>query len=321
MSAISPTERETWQKIAAHHQLLQLEQKRVYWADRAKASEDYPDTELYTAFDGGSGTQFWLPHMSAADAEGPNKAVSEKHTQGFKIMNGLVHGDRMSHVIISPACVVAGANHVCESILTVINSAYEEHGDLPTKFSVQLDNATCNHCSLVFAFVGLYVLLGVFKSARIRFQLPDHAHDIYDAFHGITKAAVLRQTFFSLEEMIGIIKEAHKFDRRSTAPVPLMGPDVQVSNLWHVRNFWEWLFPGHATDKDFACRGSAVVYEGMARFHDFELRLEEGAAEDRQVGLWAKQYMSTPSYHYVGTLTTMSMYKAIVQGNQCMYIS
>ena len=317
LSAITPEERALWQKVAARHQMLQLEQKKEYWADRAKAAEDYPHTELYTAFDGGSGNEFWLPHLSAAAAEGPNKAQSEKHTQGFKVMNGLVHGDARSHVILSPACVVAGANHVCESILTVINTAYEEHGDLPKKFAVQLDNASVNHCSLVLAFVGLYVLFGVFTCARIRFQLPDHAHDIYDAFQGISKSAVARYTFYALDEMIDIIRGAHKVDRQGLAPKPLMGPDVLVSNLWEVRDFWEWLFPGHSSDPSQAfCRGSSVVYEGLTRFHDFEIRLEEPDAAGNRVGLWAKQYMSTPSYQYVGTLTTVDMYKSVTQNRQ-----
>ena len=318
MSGISPAERALWQKVAARHQMLQLDQKKVYWADRAEAAADYPHTELYCAFDGGSGHEFWLPHLSPAAAEGPNKAASEKHTQGFKIMNGLVHGDRRSHVIISPSCVVAGANHVCESILTVINTAYEEHGNLPKKYSVQLDNASVNHCSLTLAFVGLYVLFGVFTSARIRFQLPDHAHDIYDAFQGITKTAIERQTYYTLEEMIDIIRGAHRADRQAADSKPVMGPDVLVSNLWQVRDFWEWLFPGHGADSAQAfARGSAVVYEGLSRFHDFEIRLEEpDAAAGHRVGLWAKQYMSTPSYRYVGTLTTVDMLKSVTQGRQ-----
>ena len=27
---------------------------------------------------------------------------------------------------------------------------------------------------------------------------------------------------------------------------PAMGPDVLVSNLWVLRDFWQWMFPGHA---------------------------------------------------------------------------
>lgn len=318
LSAISPAERAVWQQVAARHQLLQLDQKKVYWADRAQAAADYPHSELYTAFDGGSGNEFWLPHLSPAASEGPNKACAEKHTQAFKIMNGLVHGDRRSHVIISPACVTAGANHVCESLLTVINTAYEEHGDLPKKFSVQLDNATVNHCSLIFAFVGLYVLFGVFTSARIRFQLPDHAHDIYDAFQGISKTAVARHTFYTLDEMIDIIRGAHRAHRQAVGHKPVMGPDVLVSNLWEVRDFWEWLFPGHGADSAQAfSRGSAVFYEGMSRFHDFEIRREkEIDATGPRVGLWAKQYMTTPTYFYVGTLTTLSMYKAVAMNRK-----
>ena len=84
------------------------------------------------------------------------------------IRTGLVHGDLRSHVILSPPCIVAGANHVCECIALAINVAYEDHGDLPRKASVQLDNASTNHNMLVFGFVSLYVMFGFFDTFRVR---------------------------------------------------------------------------------------------------------------------------------------------------------
>jgi hypothetical protein len=69
LSAIAPAEREAWQDIAAKHQALQLAQKQTYATDRARAAQDYPNTEIYMAFDGGSGYEFWLPHFSAKSAE------------------------------------------------------------------------------------------------------------------------------------------------------------------------------------------------------------------------------------------------------------
>ena len=42
---------------------------------------------------------------------------------------------------------------------------------------------------------------------------------------------------------------------------PIMGPDVLVSNLWQVRDFWEWLFPGyHDCPADRACPQSVEHY-------------------------------------------------------------
>ena len=52
---------------------------------RAQAAQDFPDTELYLAFDGGSGYEFWLPHLAAADVEGPNKAADNVHCPNFKV--------------------------------------------------------------------------------------------------------------------------------------------------------------------------------------------------------------------------------------------
>jgi hypothetical protein len=87
------------------------------------------------------------------------------------VVSGLVHGDLRSHVILSPPCVVAGSSHVCESLLITINTAYEDHGNLPKMASVQLDNASPNHSMLVFAFVAQYVLFGIFDKFRVRFEL------------------------------------------------------------------------------------------------------------------------------------------------------
>ena len=312
LSAITPAERRGWQEVAARHQTLQLAQKKVYATDRARAAMDYPETEIYMAFDGGSGHEFWLPHFSPNSAEVASKQVDGVHTPCFKIMNGVIHGDSRSHVIISPPSVVAGANHVCESLLIAINTAYHEHGDLPTKFSVQLDNASPNHNTLVFTFIGLYVLFGVFDVARIRFELPDHAHDIYDLFQAIHKTAVCRATYFSLAELIDIIKSAH-LGGRETA---LMGKDVLVSNLWQVRDFWEWLFPGHGQkggETESFTKGAGIFYDGMAQYHDFELRRFTGDGGELQVGLWGKRFMSDGSLRLIGTLTSWNLYRAVTE--------
>ena len=323
LSAIAPGERNAWQNVAAKHQELQLAQKHVYATDRARAAQDYPNTEIYMAFDGGSGHEFWLPHFSAKSDEVMSKVADGKHTPGFKIMNGLVHGDVRSHVIISPASVVAGSNHTCECIAIAINTAFDEHGDLPRKFSVQLDNATNNHSILVFTFIALYVLMGVFDEARIRFELPDHAHDIYDLFQAIHKTAVCDETFFTLEELINIIKSAHRggINRSSSATreatKALMGADVLVSNLWEVRDFWEWLFPGHSKrDKESFARGAGIYYENVKGFHDFTLRRLRGIDGEVQVGLWGKRYMSGPTLRFLGTLTTWNLYTRVTQNKE-----
>jgi len=123
-------ERDSWRNLAAVHQNLQLEQKKVvtvastltcqstsvwstvsgqpfdvdnmtisrlrqlqvYAADRAKAAVDFPASELYLAFDGGSGFEFWLPHISPHGSELPNKGTDKAHTSPVKVMNGHVCG-------------------------------------------------------------------------------------------------------------------------------------------------------------------------------------------------------------------------------------
>ena len=101
--------REIWERLAAKHQWLQLSQKKQYAVDRAEAANTFPsrDGELYIGIDGGSGFEVHLPHFSAFALEGPNKALQKHHTLPFKVMNGLVHGDTRSHVLLSPGSIVA----------------------------------------------------------------------------------------------------------------------------------------------------------------------------------------------------------------------
>ena len=61
---------------------------KVYVVDGSRAALDFPNTELYLAFDGGSGCEFWLPHLAPHDIEGPNKLIEKHHTSPFKVMNG-----------------------------------------------------------------------------------------------------------------------------------------------------------------------------------------------------------------------------------------
>ena len=82
--------------------------------------------------------------MSASASEGPSKAIEGFSTVPMKVFNGIVHGDRRSHVILSPGVIGATASHTCECLTTMINTAYAEHGNWPSKLSVQFDGASNN---------------------------------------------------------------------------------------------------------------------------------------------------------------------------------
>ena len=331
--ATAPTdaERVRWRALMTHHQLLQLGQKRAYVVSRAISATDFPDTDLYLGFDGGSGYEFWLPHLAPAAAEGVSKAADQAHTPGFKVMNGIVHGAPYSHVILSPWSIVAGSNHVCECLAVAINTCILEYGRLPPSVTLQGDNSSVNHSNCVLAFLAVYVLFGCFKSARLRFMLEHHAHDVYDAFHGVTKRAVERHTYYFMEELIAIIKGAHALagekvssaaragstaSAASAAAAPEApgrgvsgwGHDVRVANLFEIRDVWEWLYPG----RDLA-RGACAYFEPIAPYHDFELRRDTRERGNVKVELWAKEFMTSQTYSYVGTMTSWKLYKAVAQ--------
>lgn len=102
-----------------------------------------------------------------------------------------------------------------------------------------------------------------------------------------------------------------------------------MTNLWSIRNFWEWLAPGIGANRDRALASAAfVTYENLSSYRDF---LIQGEHESRQpsagsmgsagslssmgsVGLWAKQFMTDADYKYMGTLTNNAMFESIVTG-------
>ena len=56
---------------------------------------------------------------------------------------------------------------------------------------------------------------------------------------------VQRHTYFHLEEMLALIEAAHQQSRDDGEMLPAVGHDVKVSNLFEVRDFWEWLASGY----------------------------------------------------------------------------
>ena len=314
-----------WQSLFAEHQFLQRAQKREYANDRVRAAAN-PRQEAYLAMDGGSGFDFVLPHLSAASAELPSKALAASHTVPMKVMNGLVHGDSRSHVILSPGVIKGNASYVCECQAILVNAIFKEHGDVPPLMTVQLDNAPTNHNILVLVFNALYVLEQITLENRVRFELPNHAHDVYDSFHSIHARRVAASTFYSLQELDDIIVDSHSGARdaaaRDSAISAAMGHDVLVSHLWKVRDFWDWLAPGYHSPNgrlDALMRAGFVYYDQISGLHDFLLKKEESSTPANvRVGLWAKRYMSSPSseYRFLGTLVTRELFDQVVGERQ-----
>ena len=143
------------------------------------------------------------------------------------------------------------------------------------------------------------------------------------AIQAIHAAAVRKGTFFHLDEMIRLIEGAHHAGRGCGVSGvrgekrPEMGHEVLVSNLWEVRDIWNWLAPGWSSGSKEEARSRAafVSYDGLQRYRDFSMRLEASSTIDNpRVGLWAKAFMSDTQYEYVGTLTTLQLYNAVCQG-------
>jgi len=267
--------------------------------------------------DCGSGQEFVFPHLAAADREGPNKVLDNASTVPMKVCNGLIHGDTRFHVILSPGVVGATANHTIECLTIMINTVLHEQGTMPHEYSLQLDGASVNKNILVFAYLSLYVLFGVFRRARGRCELEHHAHDIYDAVHAVHAGRVKASTFFFLEELMSIVEAAHEVANDKSQQNPVAGHDVQVSCLWQVRDFWEWLCPGYTDEatREHAFKNAAFAsFSSFRGYRDFLMELEKDSTpENPRVGLWAKPYMTSVEYEFLGTIITKESYDAVTR--------
>ena len=268
--------------------------------------------------DCGSGHDFVLPHLSPADREGPNKLLDNVSTVPMKVCNGLVHGDRRSHVILSPGVIGATANHAIECMIIMINEVLEVHDVLPDQFTLQCDGASTNKNILMLASLAMFVMEGVFRTARLCMELEHHAHDVYDAFQAIHARLVRRSTYFYLDELIGLIEAAHTSSGDQDAKHPVVGHDVKVSNLWELRDFWEWLAPGYTLEstRPYALANAAFSYfSSLQGYRDFLVRVEVGSTpQNPKVGLWAKAYMTSKDYEYMGTLLTKESFDSVTRG-------
>ena len=102
----------------------------------------------------------------------------------------------------------------------------------------------------------------------------------------------------------------------SHAKCPVVGHDVMVSNLWDLRDFWEWLCPGYTDQKtrDHALANAAFTsYGGIRHLRDFKMELESGDPDNPSIGLWAKPYMTTKDYTYLGTILSRKSVDMVVR--------
>ncbi len=131
---------------------------------------------------------------------------------------------------------------------------------------------------------------------------------------------------FLLRRVAVHIRGAHEHGRDETALNPIVGHDVlalaeiaggnratlclrlgphamhcwvapepircKVSNLFDVRDIWEWLCPGYTDNKtcEFALANAAFAsYLGLRKFSEFKLEVESTSTEGcRSICLWAK---------------------------------
>lgn len=209
----------------------------------------------------------------------------------------------------------------------MVNTVYEEHKVVPHRLTVQGDNAATNKTWVVLGVLGVYGVEGVINEGRLRCCMEEHAHDIYDAYHGIHVTRLSQETYFTLDEVEHIIKDAHRqaYDRHAAEGgenKPIMGHDVLVSCLWEIRDFWEWLVPGRndetkqGTTSSFSI-AAFVSYKNLHKYRDFLLKHEDRSTpENPVIGLWAKHFMTDANYTYIGTFMTKELLYGVIANRE-----
>ena len=81
-------------------------------------------------------------------------------------------------------------------------------------------------------------------------------------------------TVFAHCELIDIIKASHSMKHNVNCARPLVGHDVMVSDLFQVRDFWEWLAPGYSNPKT-----RPYAFGTLRALRDFQMKLESGSTE------------------------------------------
>ena len=92
----------------------------------------------------------------------------------------------------------------------MVNTVYEEHNTVPKRLTAQGDNAATNNTRVVLGVLGVYGIEGVTEEGRLRMCMEDHAHDVYDAYHGIHVTRLSQETYFTIDEMEHVIIDAHR---------------------------------------------------------------------------------------------------------------
>ena len=91
---------------------------------------------------------------------------------------------------------------------------------------------------------------------------------------------VQRHTYFHLEDMIALIEAGHQQSGDDREMCPVVGHDVKVSNLFEVRDFWEWLAPGYTnpSTRPYALSNAAFAsFSSFQGYRDFLVQLETGS--------------------------------------------
>ena len=128
---------------------------------------------------------------------------------------------------------------------------------------------------------------------------------------------VQRHTDFHLEEMLALIEAAHQQSRDDGEMLPAVGHDVKVSNLFEVRDFWEWLASGYTDPSTRPYYFSNVAFASFSSFQgyrDFLVQLETGSTQKTRVWVRGPKHTSRPRVMFLGTLITKQRFDTVTQG-------
>lgn len=137
----------------------------------------FPGKCLSVIIDGAESSRYKVPYT--CDTSHTTAAAWKPK---LHVMGALVHGFGAYAALYTDACK-AGHNVTCQALLQVLKLVAARRGGLPPHLYLQLDNTT-RQCKGKFigGFLGVLILIGVFKSITVGYLPVGHTHEDIDQF-------------------------------------------------------------------------------------------------------------------------------------------
>lgn len=191
------TEKRNLEKLYEDHLEKQYAHRLVYYRTRAKSAREFQNLSMIIDAAGGAGTTH-SPRMKYI-----SKSCQPRHKMmKIKLTVAKIHGYGSYTYINFNRVETLGGNLTVDLIMRTIYGYMKNRGLRKLRnVYIQLDNVVSNKVWVIYAALGVLILKGVIKKAKIAYLLVGHTHEDVDALIAVI-AQFLRPTdMFGLSDL------------------------------------------------------------------------------------------------------------------------